>query len=83
METIRISIELSTTRVLELAETEFMVRATGYLKTLNDFRAIPLRLDGGVPVTLGDVAHIQLGPEMRRGFKGRLKCATTTEPVAN
>lgn len=54
--------------VLELAETEFMVRATGYLKTLNDFRAIPLRLDGGVPVTLGDVAHFQLGPEMRRGI---------------
>ncbi|TLX62008.1 CusA/CzcA family heavy metal efflux RND transporter [Stutzerimonas nosocomialis] len=54
--------------VLELAETEFMVRATGYLKTLKDFRAIPLRLDGVVPVTLGDVAHIQLGPEMRRGI---------------
>ncbi|SDT04074.1 MULTISPECIES: efflux RND transporter permease subunit [Halopseudomonas] len=54
--------------VLELAETEFMVRATGYLQTLNDFRAIPLRLDSGVPVTLGDVAHIQLGPEMRRGI---------------
>ena len=54
--------------VLELAETEFMVRATGYLKTLKDFRAIPLRLDGGVPVTLADVAHIQLGPEMRRGI---------------
>jgi Cu(I)/Ag(I) efflux system membrane protein CusA/SilA len=54
--------------VLELAETEFMVRATGYLKTLKDFRAIPLRLDGGVPVTLGDVAHVQLGPEMRRGI---------------
>ncbi|MED5492997.1 MAG: efflux RND transporter permease subunit [Pseudomonadota bacterium] len=54
--------------VLELAETEFMVRATGYLETLKDFRAIPLRLDGGVPVTLGDVAHIQLGPEMRRGI---------------
>ncbi|APB65463.1 TPA: efflux RND transporter permease subunit [Pseudomonas aeruginosa] len=55
--------------VLELAETEFMVRASGYLQTLNDFRAIPLRLDsGGVPVTLGEVAHIQLGPEMRRGI---------------
>lgn len=54
--------------VLELAETEFMVRATGYLQALGDFRAIPLRLDGGVPVTLGDVAHIQLGPEMRRGI---------------
>jgi len=55
--------------VLEMAETEFMVRASGYLQSLNDFRAIPLRLDnGGVPVTLGDVAHIQLGPEMRRGI---------------
>ena len=55
--------------VLELAETEFMVRASGYLQTLKDFRAIPLRLDTrGVPVTLGDVAHIQLGPEMRRGI---------------
>ncbi|WP_298187737.1 efflux RND transporter permease subunit [uncultured Pseudomonas sp.] len=55
--------------VLEMAETEFMVRASGYLQSLNDFRAIPLRLDsGGVPLTLGDVAHIQLGPEMRRGI---------------
>ncbi|NBF08140.1 efflux RND transporter permease subunit [Pseudomonas sp. Fl4BN1] len=55
--------------VLEMAETEFMVRASGYLKTLNDFRAIPLKLGaGGVPVTLGDVATIQLGPELRRGI---------------
>ena len=55
--------------VLEMAETEFIVRASGYLKTLNDFRAIPLKLgSGGVPVTLGDVSTIQLGPEMRRGI---------------
>ncbi|MCH4879144.1 efflux RND transporter permease subunit [Pseudomonas sp. TMW22090] len=55
--------------VLEMAETEFIVRASGYLKTLNDFRAIPLKLGaGGVPVSLGDVATIQLGPEMRRGI---------------
>ncbi|EPA94873.1 efflux RND transporter permease subunit [Pseudomonas sp. G5(2012)] len=55
--------------VLEMAETEFIVRASGYLKTLNDFRAIPLKLgSGGVPVTLGDVAAIQSGPEMRRGI---------------
>ncbi|MCF5098526.1 CusA/CzcA family heavy metal efflux RND transporter, partial [Pseudomonas gessardii] len=55
--------------LLEMAETEFMVRASGYLKTLNDFRAIPLKLGaGGVPVSLGDVATIQLGPEMRRGI---------------
>ena len=55
--------------VLTLAEAEFMVRASGYLKTLDDFRAVPLKLGaGGVPVTLGDVATIQLGPEMRRGI---------------
>lgn len=55
--------------VLELAETEYMVRASGYLQTLEDFRQIPLQLSArGVPVTLVDVAHIQLGPEMRRGI---------------
>ncbi|CAN7424467.1 efflux RND transporter permease subunit [Caulobacter sp. LjRoot300] len=54
--------------VLELAEAEYMVRASGYLKTLDDFRAIPLKTGvGGVPVRLGDVATLQLGPEMRRG----------------
>ncbi len=55
--------------VLEMGEAEYMVRAGGYLKTLDDFRAIPLRTAaGGVPVRLGDVATIQLGPEMRRGI---------------
>jgi Cu(I)/Ag(I) efflux system membrane protein CusA/SilA len=54
--------------VLELAETEYMVRASGYLETLADFRAIPLRLAGTTPVTLGDVATIRTGPEMRRGI---------------
>jgi Cu(I)/Ag(I) efflux system membrane protein CusA/SilA len=55
--------------VLELGEAEYMVRASGYLKTVDDFRAIPLKVAGaGVPVTLGDVASIQIGPEMRRGI---------------
>ena len=55
--------------VLEMGEAEYMVRASGYLKTLDDFRAIPLRAAAsGVPVRLGDVATIQLGPEMRRGI---------------
>ncbi len=53
--------------VLELAEAEYMVRASGYLKSLNDFRAIPLATVAGVPVTVDDVAIVQLGPEMRRG----------------
>ena len=55
--------------VLELAETEYMVRASGYLKTLDDFRAIPLSVSAtGVPIRLGDLATIQVGPEMRRGI---------------
>ena len=55
--------------LLELGEAEYMVRASGYLKTLDDFRAIPLMTtDAGVAVRLGDVARVQLGPEMRRGI---------------
>jgi Cu(I)/Ag(I) efflux system membrane protein CusA/SilA len=55
--------------VLEMGEAEFMVRASGYLKTLDDFRVIPLMTtDAGVSVQLGDVAQIQIGPEMRRGI---------------
>jgi len=55
--------------VLELAEAEFMVRATGYLKSLDDFRAIPLRANAaGTAVRLGDVAHLQIGPGLRRGI---------------
>ena len=55
--------------VLELAEAEYMVRARGYLKTLDDFRAIPVGLgDNGTPVLLRDVATVQIGPETRRGI---------------
>ena len=55
--------------VIELAEAEYMVRSSGYLKTLDDFRSIPLATaSGGVPVTLKDVARVQMGPEMRRGI---------------
>ncbi len=55
--------------VLELGEAEYMVRAAGYLRDLDDFRAVPLRTAaGGVPVLLGDVATVQIGPEMRRGI---------------
>jgi Cu(I)/Ag(I) efflux system membrane protein CusA/SilA len=55
--------------VLEMGEAEFMVRASGYLQTLDDFRAIPLMTtDAGVSVLLGDVAQVQIGPEMRRGI---------------
>ena len=55
--------------VLELGEAEYMVRASGYLKTLDDFAAIPLATsENGTPVMLKDVARIQVGPEMRRGI---------------
>jgi Cu(I)/Ag(I) efflux system membrane protein CusA/SilA len=54
--------------VVEMAEAEYMVRSNGYLKSLDDFRAIPLASGkGGVPVRLAEVARIQIGPEMRRG----------------
>jgi Cu(I)/Ag(I) efflux system membrane protein CusA/SilA len=54
--------------VLEMGEAEYMVRASGYLKSLDDFRQIPLSANaGGVAVSLGDVATIHIGPETRRG----------------
>lgn len=55
--------------VIELGEAEYMLRASGYLQTLDDFRAIPLMVtERGVAVRLGDVARVQVGPEMRRGI---------------
>ena len=54
---------------LELGEAEYMVRASGYLKTLDDFRNVPIMTsEAGIPVRLGDVVTVQLGPEMRRGI---------------
>ncbi|WP_309662992.1 efflux RND transporter permease subunit [Sphingomonas sp.] len=55
--------------VLEMAEREYIVRASGYLISTDDFLTIPLKTAaGGVPVRLGDVATVQIGPEMRRGI---------------
>ena len=54
--------------VLTLGEAELMVRASGYLTSIADFKTIPLKLVRGVPVLLRDVAYIQIGPEMRRGI---------------
>ena len=55
--------------VIELGEAEYMVRATGYLENLDDFRSVPLKSsDTGIAVQLADVARIQIGPEMRRGI---------------
>lgn len=55
--------------VVEMAEAEYMVRATGYIKTIQDLENIPLGVNNnGVAITLKDVANIGTGPQMRRGI---------------
>ena len=55
--------------VVEMGEAEYMVRASGYLSNVDDLRRVPLAAtDGGIPITLADVARINLGPELRRGI---------------
>ncbi len=54
--------------VIEMAEAEYMVRATGYINELDDLRHIPLGVnEQGTPILLKDVAQIRLGPQLRRG----------------
>ncbi len=56
-------------RVLEMAETEFMVRGEGYIRGLDDVRQVALGVDpSGTPILVQDVATVQFGPEMRRGL---------------
>ena len=56
-------------RLIEMAETEYMVRGQGYIKSIEDLQEIPLSTDGlGTPIRLADVASIQLGPDLRRGL---------------
>jgi Cu(I)/Ag(I) efflux system membrane protein CusA/SilA len=55
--------------VIELAEAEYMVRATGYIDSLEDLRHIPLGInERGTPILLKDVAQVRLGPQLRRGI---------------
>ncbi|MCG7947338.1 MAG: efflux RND transporter permease subunit [Candidatus Thiodiazotropha taylori] len=55
--------------VIEMAEAEYMVRASGYLQNKNDLANIPLKVNPtGTPLLLKDIADIQLGPQMRRGI---------------
>lgn len=55
--------------VIEVAEAEHMVRTSGYLTSIDDIKALPLKVtDKGTPLLLGDVADINLGPQMRRGI---------------
>ncbi|MFN3077233.1 MAG: efflux RND transporter permease subunit, partial [Alphaproteobacteria bacterium] len=55
-------------RVVELAETEFVVRGRGYLRGIADLEGIVLKGKGGTPVLLRDVARVELGPDERRGL---------------
>ena len=68
MEALQKANQASGGSVVEMAEAEYMVRSRGFLKSLDDFRAIPLALSGATPVLLRDVATVQVGPEMRRGI---------------
>ena len=55
--------------VIEMAEAEYMIRATGYISSIEDLRLIPLGVNKrGTPILLKDVADIRLGPQMRRGI---------------
>jgi copper/silver efflux system protein len=56
-------------RLLEMSETEFMVRGLGYIKNLEDVYEIPVGADAeGTPITIRDIANVQYGPELRRGL---------------
>lgn len=55
--------------VVEMAEAEYMVTASGYIKNIQDIEAIPLGVNKqGTPLTIGDLAQVSLGPQMRRGI---------------
>ena len=55
-------------RVIEASEREYMVRGRGYIRSLDDLRSIPVGTDGqGTPITVQDIAHVTIGPDLRRG----------------
>jgi Cu(I)/Ag(I) efflux system membrane protein CusA/SilA len=55
-------------RVLEMAETEYMVRGRGYLRGKGDIEQLVVKAEKGTPVRLRDVARVELGPDERRGI---------------
>ena len=56
-------------KIIEMAETEYMVRGRGYIKSIDDLKAIAIGAsDNGTPIRLSDIANIHLGPELRRGL---------------
>jgi Cu(I)/Ag(I) efflux system membrane protein CusA/SilA len=56
-------------RVLEMAGTEYVIRGRGYLRSVEDIELIPVGTDGrGTPILIRDIAHVQIGPDQRRGI---------------
>src|SRR5207247_7375400 len=56
-------------RSLEMAEKEFILRVRGYIQDLEDLKKVAVGAGvNGVPILLGEVANVQLGPDMRRGI---------------
>ncbi|BBO69508.1 cation transporter [Desulfosarcina alkanivorans] len=56
-------------RLVEMGETEFMVRGLGYIKSIEDLNSVPLGVDDrGIPILLRNVASVKIGPELRRGI---------------
>jgi len=56
-------------RLVEMAETEYMVRSSGYIQSIEDLKSIPVTIDkNGTPIRLQDVAQVHTGPELRRGL---------------
>ena len=55
-------------RVVEMAETEYMVRGKGYLRGKNDLETLVVKSDKGTPVLIRDIAHVELTPDERRGL---------------
>jgi len=56
-------------KLVEMSETEFMVRGLGYIKSIDDINNVPLGVSRrGTPVLLRDVANVKIGPELRRGL---------------
>jgi copper/silver efflux system protein len=66
---LQLSNQESGASVIEMAEAETMLRATGFIRSITDLENIPLGIDSaGVPLLLKDVASISTGPQMRRGI---------------
>ena len=55
-------------RVVEMAETEYMVRGKGYLRGVSDIENLVLKADKGTPVLIRDIARVEMAPDERRGL---------------